>query len=52
MLNNVDSGTTIENIQVYSTYDDGFAQPFHGLDIVYSWYPTNNVTLKAGLRTS
>lgn len=49
-LNAVGSGTTNENIQVYSTSDDGFEQPFHGLDIVYSWYPTNNVTFEGRIK--
>ena len=26
--------------------DDAFEQPFHSLDFVYSWYPTENLTLK------
>ncbi|MEM9620311.1 MAG: TonB-dependent receptor [Pseudomonadota bacterium] len=25
---------------------DAFEQPFHSLDLVYSWYPTENLTLK------
>lgn len=29
---------------------DGFEQPFHGLDVVYSWYPTNNVTVKGRVK--
>ena len=29
---------------------DGYEQPFHGLDVVYSWYPTNNVTVKARVK--
>ena len=26
--------------------DDAFEQPFHSLDVVYSFYPTDNATLK------
>ncbi|SHE54930.1 TonB-dependent receptor [Microbulbifer donghaiensis] len=26
---------------------DGFEQPFHSLDLTYSWYPTQEITLKA-----
>ena len=26
---------------------DGFEQPFHSLDLTYSWYPTDKLTLKA-----
>ncbi len=26
--------------------DDAFEQPFHSLDLVYSWYPTENLTVK------
>lgn len=26
---------------------DGFEQPFHSLDLTYSWYPTENLTVKA-----
>ena len=26
--------------------DDAFEQPFHSLDFVYSWYPSENLTLK------
>ncbi len=26
--------------------DDAFEQPFHSLDFVYSWYPTENLTVK------
>ncbi|MEM7078721.1 MAG: TonB-dependent receptor plug domain-containing protein [Pseudomonadota bacterium] len=30
--------------------DDAFEQPFHSLDLVYSWYPTENLTLKVKLQ--
>jgi len=26
---------------------DGYEQPFHSLDFVYSWYPTDTITVKA-----
>jgi len=26
---------------------DGFEQPFHSLDVIYSWYPTDAIKLKA-----
>jgi outer membrane receptor protein involved in Fe transport len=26
---------------------DGYEQPFHSLDLVYSWYPTDTITVKA-----
>ena len=26
---------------------DGYEQPFHSLDVVYSWYPTDRMTVKA-----
>lgn len=29
---------------------DGFEQPFHSLDFVYSWYPNNNLTLKGRVK--
>ncbi len=29
---------------------DGFEQPFHSLDVVYSWYPTDTITVKAKLQ--
>lgn len=29
---------------------DGFEQPFHSLDLTYSWYPTDNITIKAKAR--
>lgn len=29
---------------------DGFEQPFHGLDVVYSWFPTNNLTVKGRVK--
>ena len=29
---------------------DGFEQPFQSLDFVYSWYPTDRITMKAKLR--
>lgn len=29
---------------------DGFERPFHGLDFVYSWYPTEYVTLKGRIK--
>ncbi len=29
---------------------DGFQQPFYSLDATYSWYPTENLTLKASVR--
>jgi len=29
---------------------DGFEQPFHSLDLTYSWYPTDKMTLKAKLQ--
>lgn len=29
---------------------DGFEQPFHSLDFVYSWYFNNNLTLKARVK--
>ena len=29
---------------------DGFEQPFHSLDLTYSWYPTEKLTLKAKFR--
>jgi outer membrane receptor protein involved in Fe transport len=25
---------------------DGFEQPFHSLDLTYSWYPTDTMTIK------
>ena len=30
--------------------DDAFEQPFHSLDFVYSWYPTERLTLKVKLQ--
>ena len=30
--------------------EDAFEQPFHSLDFVYSWYPTENLTLKVKLQ--
>ena len=30
--------------------DDAFEQPFHSLDLVYSWYPTENLTVKAKIQ--
>jgi TonB-dependent receptor len=29
---------------------DGFEQPFHSVDVVYSWYPTDRMTFKAKLQ--
>lgn len=29
---------------------DGMEQPFHSLDFVYSWYPSNNLTLKGRVK--
>ncbi len=29
---------------------DGFEQPFHSLDFTYTWFPTDNITLKLRLR--
>ena len=29
---------------------DGFEQPFHSVDLVYSWYPTDRITFKAKLQ--
>ena len=29
---------------------DGYEQPFHSLDFTHSWYPTENITVKAKLR--
>ncbi len=29
---------------------DGFEQPFHGLDLVYSWYVTENVVVKGRVK--
>ena len=29
---------------------DGFEQPFHSIDFVYSWYPNNNLTLKGRVK--
>jgi hypothetical protein len=29
---------------------DAFEQPFHSLDLTYSWYPTAEVTIKAKLQ--
>lgn len=29
---------------------DGYEQPFHSLDLTYSWYRTENITVKAKLR--
>lgn len=29
---------------------DGFEKPFHGLDMVYFWYPTDNVTVKGRVK--
>ncbi|MCW8126008.1 TonB-dependent receptor domain-containing protein [Microbulbifer halophilus] len=29
---------------------DAFEQPFHSLDLTYSWYPTDEVTLKAKMQ--
>ncbi|MEM7081648.1 MAG: TonB-dependent receptor [Pseudomonadota bacterium] len=29
---------------------DGFEQPFHSLDMTYSWYPTDRITVKAKAR--
>jgi outer membrane receptor protein involved in Fe transport len=29
---------------------DGFEQAFHGLDITYSWYPTEEISLKAKIQ--
>lgn len=29
---------------------DGFEQPFHSLDLTYSWYPSDNLTLKVKLQ--
>ena len=29
---------------------DGYEQPFHFLDFTHSWYPTENITVKAKLR--
>lgn len=29
---------------------DGFEQPFHSLDFVYSWYPSERITLKTRVR--
>ena len=27
-------------------FDDAYEQPFHSLDFVYSWYPTDNLSFK------
>ena len=27
-------------------FDDAYQQPFHSLDFVYSWFPTENLSLK------
>ena len=29
---------------------DGYEQPFHALDLTYSWFPTYNITVKAKVR--
>jgi outer membrane receptor protein involved in Fe transport len=29
---------------------DGFEQPFHSVDLTYSWYPTEHITVKAKAR--
>jgi outer membrane receptor protein involved in Fe transport len=29
---------------------DAFEQPFHSVDFTYSWYPTDNITLKLKLQ--
>jgi outer membrane receptor protein involved in Fe transport len=31
-------------------FDDAFEQPFHSLDLTYSWFATDNLTLKLRLR--
>jgi TonB-dependent receptor len=31
-------------------FDDAFEQPFHSLDFVYSWYPTENLSFKVRLQ--
>ena len=29
---------------------DGYEQPFHSLDLTYSWFPTETITVKAKLK--
>lgn len=48
------SGTIVYNVFGERLYvagrngaPDGFEQPFHSLDLTYSWYPTDTLTLKA-----
>jgi outer membrane receptor protein involved in Fe transport len=31
-------------------FDDAYEQPFHSLDFVYSWFPTENLSLKLRLK--
>jgi hypothetical protein len=31
-------------------FDDAFEQPFHSLDLTYSWFTTDNLTLKLRVR--